>query len=213
MGSPLSVILANLIMEFIEVNLMILFPATPVFYKRYVDDIFSIWQHSLEDFNAFFAGMNELLPSIKFTVEWEAINPSSGYPCLAFLDVLVHRTSNGPRYAVYRKPTHTHSYINYFSVHPPRQKRSVLFGHALRAFRVSSPEFLKQELDIIHSAFTKLGYPAFVIRGVISEAKSKYLASEPTSRRLTPDPAFRTLSFLFHEELEPLNSSIRASKH
>ena len=42
MGSPLSVILANLTMEFIEVDLMSLFPATPVFYKRYVDDIFSI---------------------------------------------------------------------------------------------------------------------------------------------------------------------------
>ena len=122
MGSPLSVILANLIMEFIEVDLMTLFPATPAFYKRYIDDIFSIWQHSLEDFNAFFAGMNELLPSIKFTVEWEATNPSSGYPCLAFLDVLVHRTSNGPRYAVYRKPTHTHSYINYYSAPPPSQK-------------------------------------------------------------------------------------------
>ena len=42
MGSPLSVILANLTMEFIEVDLMILFPATPAFYKRYVNDTFGI---------------------------------------------------------------------------------------------------------------------------------------------------------------------------
>ena len=76
-----------------------------------------------------------------------------------------------------------------------------------------APNFSNRELDIIHSAFTKLGYPAFVIRGVISEAKTKYLASEPTSRQPTPDPAFRTLSFPFHENLSPLNTSIRASKH
>ena len=213
MGSPLSVILANLIMEFIEVDLMTLFPATPAFYKRFVDDTFGIWQHNLEDFNAFFSGMNELLPSIKFTVEWESTNPMSGHPCLAFLDVMIHRTSNGPRYAVYRKPTNTHSYINYFSSHPPRQKQGVIIGQALRAFRISSPEFLQQELDIIYSAFSSLGYPKFVIRGAISEAKTKYLTSGTASRQPTTETEFITLSFPFHTELESLNASIRASKH
>ena len=107
MGTPLSIILANLTMEFIEADLMTLFPATLAFYKRYVNETFSIWQHSLEDFKSFFARMNQLLASIKFKVEWEATNSSSGDLCLAFLDMLVHRTNNGPRYAVYRKPTHT----------------------------------------------------------------------------------------------------------
>ena len=213
MGSPLSVILANLIMEFIEVDLMNLFPATPAFYKRYVDDTCGIWQHSMDDFNAFFNGMNELLPSIKFTVEWEGINPTSGYPCLAFLDVMIHRTSNGPKYAVYRKPTHTHSYINYFSAHAPSQKRGSVFGQALRAFRVCSPEFLKQELDVIYSAFNSLGYPTFVIRGIISEARTKFLSTDSVGRSTTPDTGFTTLRFPFHDELDSLNASIRNSKH
>ena len=108
---------------------------------------------------------------------------------------------------------HTHSYINYFSSHPPSQKRGVVFGQALRAFRVSSPEFLQQELDIIYSAFSSLGYPKFVIRGAISEAKTKYLTSGTASRQPTTETEFITLSFPFHTELESLNASIRASKH
>ena len=78
---------------------------------------------------------------------------------------------------------------------------------------MSSPEYLKQELDTIHSAFINLGYPAFVIRGVISEAKTKYLASDPAPRQPTPDTGMKTLSFPFHTELRTLNASIRTSNH
>ena len=126
---------------------------------------------------------------------------------------MIHRTSNGPRYAVYRKPTHTHSYINYFSAHAPSQKRGSVFGQALRAFRVCSPEFLKQELDIIYSAFNSLGYPTFVIRGIISEARTKYLSTDSTGRSPTPDTGITTLKFPFQDELDSLNASIRNSKH
>ena len=89
----------------------------------------------------------------------------------------------------------------------------MLFIENLRAFRLSSPEYLKHKLDIILSAFINLGYPAFVIRGVISEAKTKYLSSDPAPRQLIPDTGMRTLSFPFHTELRTLNASIRTSNH
>ena len=78
---------------------------------------------------------------------------------------------------------------------------------------MSSPEYLKQELDTILSAFINLGYPAFFIKGVISEAKTKYLVSAPAPRQPTPATGIRMLSFPYHPELRSLNASIRASNH
>ena len=69
MGSPLSVILANLAMELLESELMSLFPIQPAFYNRFIDDTIGVWEHTQEEFDAFLEGLNGLIPSIIFTVE------------------------------------------------------------------------------------------------------------------------------------------------
>ena len=125
------------------------------------------------------------------------------------MDVLVHCTLTGPRFSVYRKPSHTHSYLHYFSQHPPSQKKGVLNSLFLRAFRLSSPEYLEPELQIVTNAFKKLCYPEFFIRRVLSETKTKHLSSPP-SPSPQPDtniPGSRviTLVFPYHSDLAALN--------
>ena len=53
-------------------------------------------------------------------------------------------------------------------------------GLFLQALRISSPEYLNSELDVLRAAFRKLGYPLFLICEALSSAKTKFYASPPT---------------------------------
>ena len=77
LGSPISVTIANLVMETVETKALQTFQNSPTMWKRYVDDTFVvIKKNNLETFY-------EHLASIKFTLEIESNNS------LPFLDVLV----------------------------------------------------------------------------------------------------------------------------
>ena len=76
-----------------------------------MDDTFVLWPHSEKHLESFHQHLNAQHPFIQFTMEKEQ-------QCkIAFLDVLVERTSESFATRVYRKPTHTDRYINYASHH------------------------------------------------------------------------------------------------
>ena len=90
MGSPLGPSLANAFLAHYEQIWLNDCPDEfkPVYYKRYVDDIFVLFQspHHLEKFNEY---LNTKHANIKFTSEKE-VNGS-----LPFLDVLISRNKKG----------------------------------------------------------------------------------------------------------------------
>ena len=153
MGSPLACILANIFMEYVETELRQQLPHQPALWVRYVDDIMAIWPHDMNLFQPFLDGLNQLVPSIKFSTEWEHKVDDSDTATLPFLDILIHRAPLGATFSVYRKPSHCHMYIHYFSHHAPVVKKGVLSGLYLRALRISSPEHLQAELEVLWSAF------------------------------------------------------------
>ena len=78
MGSPVSVTVANLVMEDVETRAISNSTHTPFFWKRYVDDVCTALQKShVEEFKDH---LNTIEPTIQFTVELE----SNGK--LSFLD-------------------------------------------------------------------------------------------------------------------------------
>ena len=109
------------------------------------------------------------------------MDSNTGMATLPFLDVLIHRSPTGISYSVFRKPSHVHSYIHYYSNYAPHVKKEVLGGLFTRAHRISSPEHLQSELDILWVAFKKLGYPHFFIREALSASQSKFYAFHPSS--------------------------------
>ena len=181
MGSPLSCILANIMMECIESELLALFPIKPALWVRYVDDIFCIWPYDMKHFDEFLNGINQLVPTVVMTPEWENFNFNTGEASLPFLDVLIHRSPSGITYSVFKKPSHVHSYIHYFSSHAPHVKRGVLSGLFTRALRISSPIHLQSELNNLWAAFKRLGYPHFFICEALSSAKTKFYAPPASS--------------------------------
>lgn len=134
-----------------------------------------------------------------------------GIATLPFLDSLVHRSSSGVTFSVYRKPTHCHSYVHYFSHHALHLKKGVLSGLFLRALRISCPEHLQSEYDILTAAFRQLGYPHYFICEALSTAKTRcYATPNPTSNSSTYRYKFRpvVVPFTDYEHMKPiLNAS------
>ena len=87
MGSPISVTIANLVMETVETKALKTFQNPPIMWKRYVDDTFVvIKKNNLETFHEH---LNNIEASITFTLETESNNS------LPFLDVLVIKKKSG----------------------------------------------------------------------------------------------------------------------
>ena len=67
MGSPVSPIVANIYMEYLEQKALSTAPHPPKFWHRFVDDIFVI--HKEVNKQGFLQHINSVDPAIKFTVE------------------------------------------------------------------------------------------------------------------------------------------------
>ena len=100
MGSPVSVTIANLVMEDIEQRALSTFRTPLRFWKRYVDDTCTAIQPCLIE--EFHQHLNSIEPSIQFTYEIEQNNQ------LPFLDILLNRQDDGSILtSVFRKSPHS----------------------------------------------------------------------------------------------------------
>ena len=117
MGSPVSVTVANLVMEDVEQRALSTFRGRcPLFWKRYVDDTCTaIHPEEIEDFHSH---LNSIEPSIQFTKEIQQDNK------LPFLDINLMKEDDGTiSTSVYRKKTHTDQYLQ-FTIQLPINKLS-----------------------------------------------------------------------------------------
>ena len=132
MGSPLAPILANLFLGHHEESWLKHQKANKViFYERYVDDIFCLFEKE-EDFSGFFDFINSQHKNIKFTYEKEENGT------LPFLDVLIKSTQTSFVTTTFYKNTYTGLLTNYFSFTPLKYKLSLVRTLIDRAFKVNS---------------------------------------------------------------------------
>ena len=104
MGSSLSPVIANMVMEDLEQLALSTFHNPPSTWVRYVDDVYAIVK--TENVDPFHKHLNTINSSIQFTLEME----TSG--SIAFLDVLLTRELDGSlSTSIFRKPAHTGRYI------------------------------------------------------------------------------------------------------
>ena len=172
MGNPLSPVLSNLYMEFFETKFLPNILPHGVLWFRYVDDIFCIWPLA-ENVNSFLVTLNNLVPSIKFTIEEEVDL------CLPFLDVSIFRTDTGFKFNVYRKPTNICSYIHYYSNHSEQVKKATFSSMFLRALRICSPEYVDKEFENIFNISEKLKYPRYFIECSLRKAQRTFYSDVP----------------------------------
>ena len=154
MGYPVSVTVANLVMEDVEEGaLSTCSHPPPPFWKQYVDDTFTALPEDQVD--RFLDHPNTVEPSIKFTME-----ESNG--SLSFLDTLVTHYGDGSlSTSVYRKKTHTDRYLDFTSHYPLAHKVAVARTLMTRADRICTfvPDKDKEKQHIAE-ALNNNGYPS-----------------------------------------------------
>ena len=108
MGSPLRPTMANVFLSFYEVKWLEQCPKgfKPVFYRRYVDDIFVLFE-SAEHLSKFCDYFNTRHPNMSFSFEEEKNGK------LSFLDVEVSREKGKFVTTVYRKSTFSGVYTHF----------------------------------------------------------------------------------------------------
>ena len=135
MGSPLAPILANLFLGYHEKNWLNEYKnnggrAGPLFYRRYVDDIFAVFQNQNEA-SDFLQYLNSRHSNIKFTMETNVDN------ILNFLDIKIDN-KNDTKTSVYHKPTFTGLMTNFRSFVPYEFKTKLVHTLVDRIFKINN---------------------------------------------------------------------------
>ena len=167
MGTKMAPAYANIFMAHLETNFLKTQPKLPLLYKRYIDDIFILWQHDLASLHQFMEAYNNFHPTIKFTHEISNTE-------IHFLDVTVYISNNQLHTKLYCKPTDKHQYLHYTSCHPKRNKQSIPYSQALRLIRICSEDHhLDQALADLTTFLTKRGYPKRLINDSTRKARAQ----------------------------------------
>ncbi|CAH3017961.1 unnamed protein product, partial [Porites evermanni] len=176
MGSPVSPILANFFMEWLEQQAIATAPIDrkPKLWKRYVDDILEIIKRGkVEALTGHLNGVDKT-NSIKFTHEPEK-NGQGPKPWLNLTTgkALVGLRTTGPRREdgsikplVYRKATHTDQYLSFQSHHPLQHTLAVIRTLLERSDSIVTEEDRKQEEEHIRTALHTCGYLDWAIKKV-----------------------------------------------
>ena len=139
MGSPISHVIADLVMEEIEETAISTASHPPKWWFRYVDDSHAcLRKDQVEEFHQH---LNSINTNIQSTQELEDTN-GQGLP---FLDTITIRRGTQLEVNVYRKPTHTDRYLDFNSHHPMYHKRSVVSTLLRRAQNIPSTQKGKRE--------------------------------------------------------------------
>ncbi|XP_050306328.1 uncharacterized protein LOC126743334 [Anthonomus grandis grandis] len=191
MGSCLSPLLSEIFMSNLEERIVKgRFGEFLIEYKRYVDDIFIVWNGQKEDLTNFLRFVNSLHPKISFTIEEEQNGK------LPFLDLLIERLNNKLIFEIYRKPTTTDNVIQYASISPYPYKFASFNSFFYRLFNIAlSKEAFAKELNIIkHIAFNN-GFPLYLINKLYFKFLNKYRLTYNLLHAKDDKKSFRSLSF------------------
>jgi hypothetical protein len=103
MGAPTSSIFSEIYMQNVKNTAIydILVNNNIHGYFRYVDDILIVYNTSITNIHDVFNSFNNLMPTMKFTMEKEIDNK------INFLDVTIQKETDSLFFNVYRKPTTT----------------------------------------------------------------------------------------------------------
>ena len=132
-------------------------------HDRFIDDLFGIWNNTLEELNIYFNVLNNFHANFKFT-----LNQSTKE--IPFLDVKVIKTENGLQTSIYTKPTDKKLYLNFTSNHPPYTKKAIPFSQFLRLKRIiSDPIDLQTQVIKMTNTFKLRYYPVPILSNALSK--------------------------------------------
>ena len=121
MGTRCAPNYAIIFMAELEEDFFTTLTLQPKIWKRFIDDIFMIWNHGEPELEILLTRLNQFHPTIKFTEE----HSEYGIP---FLDTFTYIDGEELKTRVYHKPTDNKQYLHYNSCHPLQQKNSIPYS-------------------------------------------------------------------------------------
>ena len=99
MGTKIAVAFANIFMAKIEKEILRKSTTKPIFWKRFIDDVISVWNTSRDKIEDFLVKANSFHPTIKFTAEISEIETT-------FLDPKVYKGTRFNKESILDVRTH-----------------------------------------------------------------------------------------------------------
>lgn len=188
MGTKLAPSLATLFLSIIEDRYISNAHIKPSLWRRYIDDVFFVWQDSHETLDTFIAGLNILKPRLKFTANISSFSVN-------FLDLIICK---GPDFVtsglldteISYKDTNHFSYIHGTSFHPKHTFKAIGKGEAIRILRAcSSLQDFSKHMSHLIKKFRTLHFPRSAIlatKYVTFNVRTKYLSPypKPSSKKI-----------------------------
>ena len=133
MGTPFAVTVANAFMYHHEKDIVGQYSNYLTLYRRFIDDIFAIWDGPKDVLLEFLDALNSKTDRIKLTY---CISDSS----ISFLDLFLYRdiSSSVLQFSTFQKPLNKYLYIPFESFHPSSHKKAFIKGELMRYARNSS---------------------------------------------------------------------------
>ena len=176
MGTKIAVAFAVIFMAHIETQLLANSPHKPLIWKRFIDDIFSVWTSPKAGINNFVEFANSFHTTIKFTPFCQGPR----FIIDKILDVQIHF-----------KPTETFQYTHFSSCHPLSVKKGFVKGEALRLLRINFKKFFEFKKLQFLTRLLERGYPKSFAEDILAEIKfsmrNTALQNKPkTSKKIIP---------------------------
>ena len=145
-------------MAHVEKQLLLSSPRKPIIWKRFIDDIFSVWTLSKQEIDTFIDFANRFHTTIKFTCEMSSEHAVFldtevfKRPCFASNKILNVQT--------HFKATEKFQYTHFSSCHPLSVKTGFLKGETLCLLRTNSiKEKFKSSNQDFKFRLLERGYP------------------------------------------------------
>jgi len=165
MGSPLSPVIADLLLQDLELVAINNLPFHLPFYYRYVDDI--ILAAPSNSLDILLQTFNAQHSRLQFTMEIERDKK------ISFLDLTFIKDDRTIIFDLYKKPTFLGRYLNYQSHHPLNHKEGVIFGLTDKIIDLSHPRFHVKNFSI--NLLLKNGYPLdFIFSNIHNRLKKLF---------------------------------------
>ena len=165
MGKRFAPSYANIYMAEWEETVLLKYPKRPSHYFRFLDDMWAVWPHSLEELHEWLQVLNSHHPSIKLTMTFSPLT-------VDFLDITIFK---GPDFhttgildtKVFFKPTDSHALLHHTSFHPPHTFKGIVKSQLIRFDRICSrPEDREEAIQVLFTALRQRGYTRQFLRTV-----------------------------------------------
>ena len=179
MGTSVAVMYANIYCSYRERTLILpKYKNNIIYYKRYVDDVFSLWRDTT---TTTWKDLAKDLP--QGILKWIVQKPEC---TVNFLDITVTIDARSGKISTesYQKPMNLHLYLPASSAHPPGSLKGLIVGILRRYWlQNSNSKNYRRLVTLFAAQLLKRGYSKQQITESFNDA-SKYLRSKHGDRKI-----------------------------